>query len=150
MHFPLFVRFLRLYLFCYALLCVHSSFAIILKMKRKLVALVLYSYRCIVTINVLWLFLTVPLVGLQCVFGLNSDHTHLHFGNYSCLFFFQNQLFRKIISGIPPVCQVVWIQIRSDIQYAMSTNNYVSICTLIAVKTVRSCFTQCYVWVALI
>ena len=40
-------------LFCYALLCVDSSFAIILKRKRTLVALLLLSYRCIVTINVL-------------------------------------------------------------------------------------------------
>ena len=32
-------------LFCYALLCFHSSFAIILKRKRKLVALLLLSYR---------------------------------------------------------------------------------------------------------
>ena len=30
---------------CYALLCVHSSFAIILKRKRELVALLLLSYR---------------------------------------------------------------------------------------------------------
>ena len=52
MYFPLFVGVLRLYLFCYALLCVHSSFEIILKRKRKLVALLL-SYICIVTI--LWL-----------------------------------------------------------------------------------------------
>ena len=51
-------------MFCYALLCVHSSFAIMLKRKIKLIALLLLSYRCIVTINVLWLFLTVPLVGL--------------------------------------------------------------------------------------
>ena len=50
MYFPLFVGVLCL---CYALLCVHSSFAIILKRKRKLVALLLFSYRCIVTINVL-------------------------------------------------------------------------------------------------
>ena len=62
----LLVGVLCLYLFCYALLCVHSSFAIILKRKRKLVALLLLSYRCIVTINVLWLFLMVPWVGLQC------------------------------------------------------------------------------------
>ena len=54
-------------LFCYALLCVHSIFAIILKRKRKLVVLLLLSYICIVTINVLWPFLTVPWVGLQCV-----------------------------------------------------------------------------------
>ena len=65
MHLPLFVGVLCLSLFCYALLCVHSSFAIILKRKRKLVALLLLSYRCIVTINVLGLFLFVPWVGLQ-------------------------------------------------------------------------------------
>ena len=76
MYFPLFVGVLCLYLFCYALLCVHSGFAIILK-KRKLVALLLLSDRCIVTINVLWLFLTMPWVGLQCVIVVFPDHTHL-------------------------------------------------------------------------
>ena len=63
-------------LFLYALLCVHSSFAIILKGKRKLVALLLLSYRCIVTINVLWLFLTKPWAGQQCVVVVFPDHTH--------------------------------------------------------------------------
>ena len=55
----------------------YSSFAIILKRKRKLVALLLLSCGCIVTINVLWLFLTVPLVGLQCVIVVFPDYTHL-------------------------------------------------------------------------
>ena len=50
MYFPLFVGVLCLCLFCYALPCAISSFAIILKRKRKLVALLLLSYRCIVTI----------------------------------------------------------------------------------------------------
>ena len=68
-------------LFCYALLCVHSTFAITLKRKRKLFALLLLSYRCIVTTNVLWLFLTVPWVGLQCVIVVRPDHTHLLFEN---------------------------------------------------------------------
>ena len=40
--------------FRYALLCVHSTFAIILKRKRKLVALIIFSYRCIITLNVLF------------------------------------------------------------------------------------------------
>ena len=84
MYFPLFAGVLCLYLFCYmyVLLCVHSSFAIILKRKRKLVALLLLSYRCFVTINVLWLFLTVPRVGLQCVIMVFPDHTHLLFNRY--------------------------------------------------------------------
>ena len=55
MYFALFVGVLCLSLFCYGLLCVLSSFAIILKRKRELVALLLLSYRCLVTVNVLWL-----------------------------------------------------------------------------------------------
>ena len=70
---------LCLSLFCYAILCVHFSFAIILKRKRKLVALLLLSCRRIVTINVLWLFLTVPWVSLQYVIVVFPDHTHLLF-----------------------------------------------------------------------
>ena len=56
-YFPLFVGVLCLILFRYLLhvLCVLSSFAIILKRKRKLVALLLLSYRCIVTKDTLWL-----------------------------------------------------------------------------------------------
>ena len=41
-----------------------------------MVAFLLSSYRCIVTINVLWLFLTAPWVGLQCVIVVFPDQTH--------------------------------------------------------------------------
>ena len=60
-------------LFCYALLCVHSSIAITLKRTRKLVALLLLSYRCsvysyykcsVALPHSLWLFVVFP------------DHTH--------------------------------------------------------------------------
>ena len=70
---------LCLSLFCYALIYVHSSLAIILKRKRNRVALLLLSYRCIVTINILWLFLTVPWAGLQCVIVVFPDHTCILF-----------------------------------------------------------------------
>ena len=66
-------------LFCFALRCVHSSFAVIIKRKKKLATLLLLSYRCIVTINVLWLFLTVQWVGLQYVIVVFPDHAHLLF-----------------------------------------------------------------------
>ena len=79
MYIPLFVGVLCLSLFCYALLCVHSSFANILKRKRKQVALLFLFYVCIVTRNVLWLFFTVPWVGLQYVIVAFSYHTHLRF-----------------------------------------------------------------------
>ena len=38
--------------FVFILSCI-TSFAIILKRKRKLVALLLFSYRCLVTVNFL-------------------------------------------------------------------------------------------------
>ena len=76
MYIPLFVGVLRLPFFCcYAILCVNSSFAIILKSKRKLVALLLLSYIGNVTINVLWLFLMVPWIGLQCDCGISRSYS---------------------------------------------------------------------------
>ena len=52
----------------------HSSFAIILKGKRELVALLGLSSWCLVT--VVWLFLAVPWVCLQFVIVLLLGHTH--------------------------------------------------------------------------
>ena len=63
----------------YALLCVLSSFKINLKRKRELVALLLSYYGCLVSVNILWLFLMVPLVCLHCVIVVFPDHTHLLF-----------------------------------------------------------------------
>ena len=72
---------LCLSLFWYAILCVLSSFAVILKRKReRWLFFLLPSYGCVVIVNVLWLFLTVSLVGLQCVIVVFPDHTHLLFG----------------------------------------------------------------------
>ena len=53
--------------------------------KRELVAL-LYLSTCLVTVKVLWLFLTVPWVGLQCVIVVFPNHTHfLGVSNSSCV-----------------------------------------------------------------
>ena len=54
-------------------------FAINLTRKRELFALLLLSFGCLVTVYVLWPFLTEPWVGLQCVIVVCSDHTHLLF-----------------------------------------------------------------------
>ena len=61
-------------LFCCTLLYVHSTFAIILMGKRKLVNLLSLSSRCLVI--VMWLFLAVPWVCLQFVVVVFPDHTH--------------------------------------------------------------------------
>ena len=81
MYFPLFWGggVLCLSLICYTLRYVHSSFAFILKRKIKVVALLLLSYIFLVTVNVMWLFLTVPLVGLQCVNVVFPGHIHSFF-----------------------------------------------------------------------
>ena len=74
LYFLLFVGALYLSLPWYTL-CVFSSFVIILKRKRELVALLLLSYGCLVIVNVLWLFLTVPWVGLQCDCGISRSYS---------------------------------------------------------------------------
>ena len=72
----------------YVLLCIPlslSSFAIILLGKRELFALLSLfnllslSFCCLMVAINLWLFLTEPWVGLQCVIVVFLDHTHLLF-----------------------------------------------------------------------
>ena len=69
---------LCLSLFCCALFCVLSSFAIILKRKRELVALLLLSFGCLLTVNVLWLFLMLPWIDLWCVIVVLPDPKYLY------------------------------------------------------------------------
>ena len=90
--YPLVVGILCYFLFSYALLCVCSSFAIILKRKRELVTLLLLFYGCLVTVNNMWLFLTVPPIGLRCVIMVLPYHNHILFERsveywraYTCL-----------------------------------------------------------------
>ena len=64
---------LCLSLFWYALLCVLSHVPI--SLKRKI--LFLLSHPCLAILYVLWLFLTVPWVGLQCVIVVFPVHTRL-------------------------------------------------------------------------
>ena len=68
--------FINCSMFCCALLCVLSSFAIILK-KRELFALLSLSSWCLVV--VVWLFFAVPRVCLQFVTVVSPDPTHLLF-----------------------------------------------------------------------
>ena len=64
-------------MFCYVLLYVHSSFAIILMGKRELVALLCLSSWCLLIVE--WLFLAVPWVSLQFVIVVFPDPTHFLF-----------------------------------------------------------------------
>ena len=47
--------------------------------KRELVSLLCLSSWCLVIVTVLWIILTVPWVGLQCVIVVFTDYTHLLF-----------------------------------------------------------------------
>ena len=61
-------------MFCCALLCVHSSIAIILMGKRELVALLDLSSLCLVMVE--RLFLSVQRGCLWFVIVVFPDHTH--------------------------------------------------------------------------
>ena len=62
-------------MFCCALLCVYSSFAIVLMGKRELVALL-----CLPDVSslVVWRFLMAPWVCLQFVIVVIADLTHYY------------------------------------------------------------------------
>ena len=62
-------------MFCYTLLRVLSSIAIILMGKKELFALLNVSCWCLVMVE--WLFLAVPWGCLQFVIVFLPDHTHL-------------------------------------------------------------------------
>ena len=64
-------------MFCCTLLYVHSSFAIILMGKIKLVALLSLPSWCLMMVG--WHFFVVPRVCLQFVIVVCPDHTHLLF-----------------------------------------------------------------------
>ena len=64
-------------MFCFMLLYVHSSIAIISMGKRELVALLNLSSWCLVMVE--RLFLAVPQGCLQFVIVVFPDHTHLLF-----------------------------------------------------------------------
>ena len=64
-------------MFCYILLYVNSSIAIILMGKRELIALLNLSSWCLVMVE--RLFLAVPWGCLQFVIEVFPDHTHLLF-----------------------------------------------------------------------
>ena len=91
--------------------------------KRKLVALGFFflSYRCIVTINVIWLFLTVPWVGLQYVIVLFTDHTHLFFETIgvsdSLLLWFKNYLADQKQRVVLPGAAFSWKSIKAGVPH---------------------------------
>ena len=65
----------------FPLLHVLSSFVIILTRNRELVGLLLLSFGCLATVNVLRLFLMEPWLGMQFLIVVFPDHTyflHLH------------------------------------------------------------------------
>ena len=73
MYFPLFVgvlclSFFVMHYFDFILVLQSSCFA--------MVALLLSSYKCIVTLYAQWLFLAVPRAGLQCVIVVFPDYTY--------------------------------------------------------------------------
>ena len=94
---------------CCALLCVHSSFAIILIGKRELVALLYLSSWCLLIL--VWLFLTMPQAFLKFVIVVFPDHTH-YFGKRAKSVHKCKPTRRQAILVIlhyPFCCLVIWV-----------------------------------------
>ena len=108
--------------FFYPLLCVHFSFVIILKRKRKLVALLLLSYRCVITkmfcifsswchelVFCMWLWYFLIILTHFFMFPLSDDYqsnavdafksTSRHLDD---LLNFDNPKFQQVVSQIYP------------------------------------------------
>ena len=83
-------------LFWYALFYVLSSFVLILTWRKELVALLLLSSGCLVTVDVLWLFFVVPWVGLQCVIVVFPDYTHLIFFKFAGVYCIGHMMLRVL------------------------------------------------------
>ena len=105
-------------LFWYALLYVLSSFAIVLTGTKKLVALLLLSFGCLVTVNVLWLLLTVPWVGQQFVIVVFPYHTHLRSEPKGCfqLFLLLLWCFLLPLKVCRSLSKVIKMCIKSDFE----------------------------------
>ena len=81
-YFPLFLRFCA----CRCFGIHYFASFLVLHHLEKEVVLLLLSYGCLAAVNVLWLFLTAPWVGLHCVVVVFPYHTHLFFIGHSVPF----------------------------------------------------------------
>ena len=74
--------------FVFVLLCITLSTVLFcnhLEEEKKAGCFSSIVLQIIVTINVMWLLLTVSWVGLQCVIVVFPDHTHLLLASLSCI-----------------------------------------------------------------
>ena len=94
----------------------------------------LLSYGCLDTVNVLWLFLTVPLVGLRCVIVVFPDHTNLLFVQSTLAWFAKSPL-RSFLLFMSCVCHafasvycclVVTFWEWADLLFVMLNCNFVT------------------------
>ena len=91
-------------MFCCTLLYIHSSIAIILMGKRKLIALLNLSSWCLVMVE--RLFLAMPQGCLQFVIVVFPDHTHLLFLQYKCLVLILKIVYECIVSNETSLKQI--------------------------------------------
>ena len=68
-------------MFCCAVMCALSCFAVIFFMGKRDRAGSVFClvFRYLLTVIVMWFFLMVPWVGLQCVLVVIPNHAHLPF-----------------------------------------------------------------------
>ena len=88
------------------------------------------------TVSVLWLFLTVPWVGMQCVIVVFPDHTHLLFF-YICAFLIMVSKILHNVSILSYFSSFVYFWIRTYyLDISILFGGFVSIiCSMVCNKT---------------
>ena len=119
-------------MFCYTLLYVQSSIAIILMGKRELVALLNLSSWCLVMVK--RLFLVVPRVCLRFVIVIFPDHTHLLF--FRAMAVNWKKLQTSIVFLLFIVC---WNRNRSALVRELLSNNSLFVGQLYEDKSLTLC-----------
>ena len=79
-------------------------------MKIELVALLLLPFGCLVTVNVLWLFLREAWVGLHCVIVVFPYLTHLLFVKSMFVFAYSKTDFLTLLAYISTFLTLIYIK----------------------------------------
>ena len=116
--------------FCFTLLYVHSSIAIILMGKRELVALLYLSSWCLMMVE--RLFLAVPRGCLRFVIVVFPDHTH----------FTINELDTSWLSFVMSYCEVVTVQFVSWVNHKFLLSRPMIYCQLKCIHLDLHCLTM--------
>ena len=92
--------------------------------KEELIALLCLSSWCLMIVIIVWLFLTMSWIGLQCVIVVFPDHTHFLFILYGCLLYIKFGATIKITGRCRPTSFCFIKNLKKVLEYEWTINGY--------------------------